>query len=228
MTDCPKYIYYRCPACPPCKKKKVEPVPPVLSYSTEPEPEKWIGELSEPKQACVNGNPVYVNVEFPFKSTDFRLTDAIEFPLEMFKGDILPVTEFALDDLAFIVGSDFVGSDFEVNAKGRVFPLPDNSLIIVDGNNPQFAVGKIDHKTTTTFRYRNKELIIPPLPHLFTSDVVKKFGALGMSYQPHNAISLKRLEELGYVKDNSVKFKILHITHGLGNLTLKMSIPTCS
>jgi len=51
--------------------------------------------------------------------------------------------------------------------------------------------------------------------------------ALGVPYQPHNTISLALLNQLGFVNNGIVQFKIMHVAHGGGTILMEIDVPQC-
>jgi len=105
--------------------------------------------------------------------------------------------------------------------------LPPESLIVVDGNNPNLASGAVDDSLTTNYVFGGQTYSIPGGQSIPLSQAIQGVHALGVPYQPHNAISLQQLNNLGFVSGGVVQFKIMHVAHGLGNITLQIDVPQC-
>lgn len=179
--------------------------------------------------ACRNSAPYFVSLSLPFTGNDEpRETSVASFDVSDYQAGLLPISSFALDDFAFIVKSDFnVTSAYSLVGSTRTITLPPESLIVVDGNNPNYADGAVDHGLTTNYVFGGNTYSIPGGISIPLSTAIIGVNALGVPFQPHNNISIAQLQSLGFVSGGVVSFKIMHVVHGGGDVTLEISVPQC-
>jgi uncharacterized protein (TIGR02217 family) len=196
-----------------------------------------IGELPPPNLfACRISAPYFVSLSLPLASGNQpRQTATATFNLSDYSGNLLPVVNntFALDDLAFFVKPGFdVTTAYSVDGgNNRTIYLPDESLVVVDGNlvPPQYGNGHVTEARNNTYIYKGQSFTIPASTgELFPLSVaINGLVGIGVPVQPHNQISLAQLESLGFAVGNEISFKIMHVAHGLGNITLQIDVPQC-
>jgi len=186
--------------------------------------------------SCRISAPYFASLSVPLSSGDQpRQTITATFNLSDYRGDLLPVVNnsFVLDDLAFFVKPGFdVTTAYAVDGSGnRTIYLPDESLVVVDGNlvPPQYGNGHVTDSRDNTYIYKMQSFTIPASTGELVplSDAINGLIGIGVSVQPHNQISLSQLKSLGFVTNNEVSFKIMHVAHGLGEITLQIDVPQC-
>jgi hypothetical protein len=196
----------------------------------EPPPEEPDSPPNLPDiPACRVSGPYFSSLSLAFASNDEpRETAIASFNISDYYGSLLPISSFALDDFAFIVKPDFdITSAYTLQDNTRTINLPPETLIVVDGNNPNYAAGAVDDTLTTNYVFNGLTHSIPGGQSIPLSSAIQGVINLGVPAQPHNNISLAQLYSLGFVTDNTVAFKIMHVAHGSGNVTLNISVPQC-
>lgn len=182
---------------------------------------------------CRISAPYFASLSLPFETGDApRKTTIASFDISDYQGSILPISNFVLDDFAFIVKSDFnVASAYSLVGSTRVITLPPETLIVVEGGNPNFANGGLNHTLQTNYIYNGQTYIVPAapggVPVTPLSEAIQGLIAIGCPYQPHDSISINQLASLGFVNNGIVSFKIMHVNHGGGNITLEINVPQC-
>ena len=229
------------PAPAPPAPASTEPAFPTLPYlEGPPASDSWIGTLSQPPRiirrnkaaeapACGTIAPYFVSLTLPFLPNDEpRETAVASFDISEYQGTFLPVSAFVLDDFAFIVKSDFdVQSSYSLVGTTRTIALPPESLVVVDGNNPTYALGNVDDVLTTNYVFNGKTYSIPGGNSMPLSTAIIGVHQLGVPFQPHNQISLAQLQQLGFQNGSIVSFKIMSVAHGWGKVTLDINVPQC-
>lgn len=178
--------------------------------------------------ACSINTVVNFNLALP-NTTDNapRETEVASFDVSSFSGDILPVGSFTLDDFAFVVKPDFiVASSYSLIGSTRTIVLPPEALVLVDGNNPNYASGSINHTLTTNYVFNNQTVSFSSASRPL-STAIQDLLNIGVPFQAHNSISLSQLQTLGFRTGNTIAFKIMHVVHGAGFVSLNFSIPQC-
>lgn len=157
-----------------------------------------------------------------------RETIVASFDVSSFSGDILPVSSFTLDDFAFIVKPDFdVASSYSITGNVREIVLPPEAMILVDGNNVNYANGAVDDTLTTNYVFNGQTASFSPTSRPL-STAIQDLINIGVPFQAHNNISLGNLQTLGFRTGDVIAFKIMHVVHGSGFFSMNFSIPQCS
>ena len=137
-------------------------------------------------------------------------------------GDILPVTSFGLDDVAFIVKET---DQFAAN--GRDISIPEHALIIKDGNNAEGASGRIDAKGNTVYRYKGQAVNIGTNSQSLAS-ALNQISNMGIQPINHNQIKISEMRAKGFVDANgNVAFKVVHVAHGFGFIRMDYTLQPC-
>lgn len=154
--------------------------------------------------------------------SDVEISALQRFNTADIAGDILPVTAFALDDVAFIV------KESDNFAKiGRTITIPAHALIIKDGSLANGAAGKIDSAGNTIYRYNDKSVTITSQKQNL-ADALNKIGGMGITPINHNQIKISDLRARGFIDANgNVTFKVVHIAHGHGFISMKYTLKPC-
>jgi hypothetical protein len=183
---------------------------------------------------CTTGTPYSANLALPLIAVEApRQTETISFSISEINGDILPITNFVLDDFAFIVPSDHdIMTGYSLVGTNRAITIPSEALIVYEGGNPNYADGALTLNLTTTFTYESQTYTInrndiDPDSTIPLSEGIVGVIAMGVTAQPHNAISLNFLSDNGYISDGIISFKIMHIAFGGGNIELGINVPAC-
>lgn len=183
---------------------------------------------------CTTGTPYSANLSLPLVAVEApRQTETISFSVAEINGDILPITNFVLDDFAFIVPVDHdIMTGYSLTGTNRAITIPNDALIIYEGGNPNFADGALTLNLTTTFTYGSQTYTINrnndnPTDTIPLSQGIIGVIAMGVTAQPHNAISLSFLSDNGYISDGVISFKIMHVAFGAGNVELGINVPAC-
>lgn len=215
--------------------KKPPPLQPPVDKSPPTGDQTLVVEDGGKITACVRGkDPV------PFDFSIARHKDTVTFykdvmpksdveqsPVQKFNassiaGDLLPVTDFALDDVAFIVKE----SD-QFQREGRTITIPDHALIIKDGLNPAGASGRIDSAQNTVYIYKGQRRTITSQKQNL-ADALNNIASMGISPIPHNQIKISQMREKGFIDANGdVAFKVVHVAHGHGFLRMKYTLQPC-
>ncbi len=159
---------------------------------------------------------------------DIRESQPIALDMSLVTGNVLPVKSFDLDDVAMIVKPEVQLRDiyfYNTETKAREFTIPDDALMIYNANNAAYAYGRIDSKVTTIYKFSDRPDVSIPGG---TSQTLGDVYGLGAPLIGHNAISISKLDTFGYIKNGVLKFKIVHIIHGTGFVTMKFGIDSCS
>lgn len=161
-------------------------------------------------------------------TSDVAQSAVVRLDLSKIKGSVLPVSSFSLDDIAIIVretDSLAAASTFEAASRHRKIYVPAHALMIYDGNNPQYASGSVDSQAATTYNILNKAVFLPG----GQSRSLREVYDSGIPLIAHNNISISDLKSRGFVDvAGRVVFKIFHVAHGWGNVTLKFEIKKCT
>lgn len=192
--------------------------------------------IIEASNACRISGPYQITLDippaFPFEidGVHARESAVAEFDLDDFIGLLLPIDSYFLDDLAFFVKPDFdLAANFVLDTaqNQRTLTLPDEALIVVQSGNPDFAQGAVDDAMDTTYSFKGGSYTIPGGQSLPLSQTIQGIINLGVPAQGHQDISLAQLQSLGFVENNVIKFKLIHVIHGAGGVTLGIDVPQC-
>ncbi|MBM3381591.1 MAG: hypothetical protein FJY29_04025 [Betaproteobacteria bacterium] len=160
-------------------------------------------------------------------SSDVAQSQVIRLDLNNIKGDVLPVSSFGLDDIAIIVKENqdlSLASKWNATTRTRNIRVPSDALMIFDGNNPEYASGSVDSGATTIYEFTNKRVTIAG----GTSQSLRSVYELGAPLIAHNKIQLSELKARGFVDaSNRIVFKVFHVAHGWGNVTLRFDLKPC-
>lgn len=214
------------PRClPPVYRTQCLPYCPAPTCTASPDPP--LPTLDYNKAVC--GEAYSVSLKVPFEANaEPRETAVATFDTSKYQGFILPVSEFQLDDFAFIVKADFdIKTSYSLNGNTRSITLPPETMVIVDGKNPNYASGAVDDMKNTNYVFNGKSYSIPGGISIPLSEAIKGVINLGVPHQPHDSISLDLLTKRGFLVNNKVSFKIMHVAHGAGDVTLSFAIPQC-
>ena len=198
-------------------------------------PETGINTDGGNKTACVRGTtPKAFNFSIPhhkdtvsgkkdpMPQSDVAWSAVQKFNVSEIAGDILPVTSFGLDDVAFIVKE---ADQFPAN--GRNIEIPEHALIIKDGNNAAGASGKIDAKGSTVYRYKGQQVTIGTNSQNLAS-ALNQISAMGIQPINHNQIKISDMRAKGFVDaSGNVAFKVVHVAHGFGHLNMVYTVQPC-
>lgn len=188
---------------------------------------------SVPRPACRISGAYTATLSVPFTSVNNpRETSVASFDLSDYNGETLPVSNFVLDDVVFVVPSNFnVSGCYSLVNNVRILNLPSNALILYDGDNPNYADGGLNHPLQTNYVFNGQTYIVPAAPDGVPvtplSTAILGFFAMGILGQPHNGIGLSALAARGYINNSIVSFKLMHICHGGGEVTLIINVPQC-
>jgi hypothetical protein len=180
-------------------------------------------------QLCIIGGTYYKNLFLSFATNDEpRETESASFTVGNYQGNVLPISSFVLDDFAFVVKSDFnVANCYSLVGATRTISLPSDCFILYDGNNPNYANGSVDDTLTTNYVFNGQTYSIPGGQSIPLSTAIQDVLNLGVLAQPHNNIRLSEFASRGYISGGIISFKLMHIAHGGGNVTLTIDIPQC-
>lgn len=160
-------------------------------------------------------------------SSDVAQSQVVRLDLNSIQGDVLPVTSFALDDIAIIVKENqnlATASRWVPSTRTRNIIVPGDALMIYDGNDPEYASGSVDSGATTIYEFTNKSVTLPG----GTSQSLRSVYGLGVPLIAHNKILLSDLKARGFVDaSNRIVFKVFHVAHGWGNVTLRFDLKPC-
>jgi hypothetical protein len=154
--------------------------------------------------------------------SDVSWSPVQRFHVSEVSGNILPVTNFGLDDVAFIVKET---DKFAPNE--RDITIPDHAMIIKDGSNAAGASGQIDSKANTIYRYKGKAVTIETNSQSLASALNK---IVGMGIQPinHNQIKISDMRARGFVDaSGNVAFRVVHVAHGIGFINMTYTLQPC-
>jgi hypothetical protein len=153
---------------------------------------------------------------------DVKESPVQRFHVSSISGDVLPVTEFSLDDVAFIVKE----TD-QFAAIGRTINIPDHALIIKDGNNVHGASGAIDSEGLTSYNYRGQQVKINSASRDLAA-ALNTISAMGITPINHNEIKISDMREKGFIDAaGNVAFKVVHVAHGAGFINMKYTLQPC-
>jgi hypothetical protein len=158
----------------------------------------------------------------PMPQSDVAWSEVQKFNVSEIAGDILPVTAFGLDDVAFIVKET---DQFAAN--GRNIEIPEHALIIKDGNNAAGASGRIDAKGNTVYRFKGQQVTIGTNSQSLAS-ALNQISAMGIQPINHNQIKISEMRAKGFVDaSGNVAFKVVHVAHGYGHLNMVYTVQPC-
>lgn len=158
----------------------------------------------------------------PVREEDVSTSPVQRFNVSEISGDILPVSSFGLDDVAFIVKETDV-----FPSRGRVIDIPAHALVIKDGNHPNGASGYLDAKGVTYYRYKGQTVTIDTNKQ-YLHEALNRIAAMGIQPINHNQIKISDMKAKGFVDANgNVAFKVIHVTHGLGYLSMVYTLQPC-
>ena len=225
------------PTLPPSTPVTEPATQPTLPPSTQPEPNLQRSGATLPPSTqqrsgagCSLIGDVQFRIDLPAAGPEKpRESHIIEMDLRLFDGDVLPVNSFNLDDIAFMVYADYdVDANYSFSNNTRNITVPPEALLLVDGNNPNLADGRVDHRSSDTrYIYKDQSHFMSRKRLLTTSDELMKLNGIGIPFQKHNEISISKLSELGFITNDILRFKIIHVAHGWGYINMNMSIPVC-
>lgn len=175
-------------------------------------------------------------------SNDIRIeshiteTSVASFNPNDFYGTFLTVPDFFLDDLAFIVRSDFSLVDNVVITNGnRQITFPSGAPVMTA--EPLTPFGRIDDIWNTTIITPNGTFSIPGWDGI-TESSRRFLGAeinrmnleIGMPIFDYDTLNFTSLKERGFVNpanNDIVEFKLVHIRFGAGGVRLLIDISPC-
>jgi hypothetical protein len=155
------------------------------------------------------------------------MSDIEESPVQRFNassitGDVLPVTAFKLDDVAFIVKESDHFPKF-----GRTITIPAHALLIKDGSNIAGAEGRLDSPRATVYVYQGQQRSISPSSQSL-STALNTIAGMGITPIPHNHIRISDMRSRGFVDGSgNVAFKVIHVSHGYGFLNMMYKLDPC-
>jgi len=153
---------------------------------------------------------------------DILESQVIRFDSNAVVGNLLPVTSFGLDDVAFIVKET---DQFTKN--GRNINIPKHALLIKDGNNVNGAVGYIDSSVNTTYNFDGKSRTIGTAKQVLAT-ALNTIAGMGITPLAHNQIKIADMRERGFIDaQGQVAFKLIHIAHGIGYINLELVVQPC-
>ena len=154
--------------------------------------------------------------------SDVEQSSVVRFHVSNIVGDLLPVSAFGLDDVAFIVKETDQFSKI-----GRTITIPDHALIIKDGNNAAGASGRIDSARNTTYIYKGQQRVISSQKQDLAT-ALNTIGSMGIQPINHNQIKISEMREKGFIDANGiVAFKVVHVAHGHGYLNMTYTLQPC-
>jgi len=154
--------------------------------------------------------------------SDVEESRVIRFNVSNIVGDLLPVSAFGLDDVAFIVKET---DQFVKN--GRTITIPDHALVIKDGNNVNGASGHIDSARNTTYIYKSQQRVISSQRQDLAT-ALNNIASMGISPINHNQIKISEMREKGFIDaSGDVAFKVIHVAHGHGYLSMTYTLQPC-
>jgi hypothetical protein len=160
-------------------------------------------------------------------TSDVASSGVIQLSLADIEGNVLPVSAFALDDIAIIVKeSDSIANVLQASAdaKTRTIRIPAHAMMIYDGNNANFADGAVDSGSTTTYEFESSSVVLAGGNSLSLKHVYE----MGVPLIVHNMVSISELRNRGFVNDsNQVVFKVFLVAHGWGWVTLRFTVSPC-
>ncbi len=201
----------------------------IITAATTPLPPPPPPPLLDFTPLCALDDIYLAALSLPFAGDDRpRETDVATFALDSYEGNILPISSFVLDDFAFIVKPDFnVQDSCIISGNTRTIYLPSDTFIIYDGNNPNYANGAVDDLLTTNYVFNGDTVSLPGGLSISLSIAIESLIAIGVTGQPHNTIALSTLQNKGYISGGVISFKIMHVSHGGGELSLSINVPKC-
>ena len=201
------------------------------------QPSKNTGGSNE--EACIKGSQKNVsmgvathhdrfnkNHDKPFPVKDVMESKTVKLELDAIEGNVLPVTSFELDDVAFLVKPNVSPASVLTSANGssRTISIPKGAVLLYNGKDPDFASGSVDSKGDTTYKFDGKKVFLPGGENV----KLKAVYQLGMPLIAHNAVKISKLKALGFENDKKeLEFKIFHVSHGHGEVNMKFEIRPC-
>ena len=180
------------------------------------------------QQLCIIGGAYNATLSVPFGTNrEPRETAIATFTVGSYRGNVLPISYFQMDDLTFVVPSDFnVSGCYTTIGSTRIINLPSNAFVVYDGDNPNKADGQLSESTITTYNFGSSSYSVPA-GNTSTGTGINGLLNIGVLAQPHNNIRLSELASRGYILNGIISFKLMHVAHGGGNVTLTIDVPQC-
>ncbi|MEY4630918.1 MAG: hypothetical protein RIQ81_1038 [Pseudomonadota bacterium] len=162
-------------------------------------------------------------------TADLTQSSVATFNIDEIAGNLLPVSNFKLDDMAIIVPANVTlnsvlscgGGDC---TRSRIITVPSVSMLVYNAADPKFASGSLDSHASTTYIFGPKKVVLPGNQNRKRSEV----AALGIPGIAHNKITLKELKNRGFTDDQgNVAFKVLLVPHGSGFVEFMIKLAPC-
>ena len=170
-------------------------------------------------------NPYLISLSLPqLLTTPPRQTATASIAVSDIVGNIIPVSSFFLDDIAFIVKADYnILSGYSFDGTRTITIPPDSFLFYYDESDPLYGLISAGGDFNTDYVFNSQTYTFVPDPNVeveFTLPIVQGILSLGVDLMPSNAISLSALQSKGYVTNGVLNFKIMLIGHGGSEVTL--------
>lgn len=146
------------------------------------------------------------------------------------EGDLLPITEFALDDFAFIIGANQTLEQSFPSSQTIQFEIPNEAIALSDlsanGQTGCIAPSPIHVFWTKVFVIGSKNVVAP-----FNSPtelVINSLIPQGMPVKRYNEIKLSDLKTSGYIdEDGFIRIKFAFIPSGYGATNIVIKVKDC-
>ena len=225
------------------KKKEMtssEALPGIDPLPSSPPPNPGI-DISEGGRACVRGGAARIlnlsvaphvdsSASGQFGATptaDVAQSAILRIDRNDIGGDLLPIADFVLDDIAMLVKADVRLNDvLQCGNCGsdRAISVPAHAILVYDHKNPNYAVGSLDSRANTTYYFAGRSVTLPARQGRTLRDV----AGLGIPLIPANAIRIEDMKRKGFVNaQGQIAFKVIHVSHRWGTVTMTFRLQPC-
>jgi hypothetical protein len=143
-------------------------------------------------------------------------------------GDLLPIQDFVLDDIAMLVKENVQPAQILQCGdcrRGRAINVPAHAIMVYDHKNPNYANGSLDSRADTTYNFNGRSVSLPARQGRTLRDV----ASLGIPLIPANAIKIEDMKRKGFVNaQGQIAFKVIHVSHRWGTVTMTFRLTPCT
>ncbi|NDE15123.1 hypothetical protein EBZ80_09360 [bacterium] len=142
-------------------------------------------------------------------------------------GDLLPIADFVLDDIAMLVKEDVQTAQVLQCgdcSRDRAIHVPAHAILVYDYKNPNYAEGSLDSKASTTYYFEGRSVNLPGNQRKTLRDV----ASLGIPLIAANAIRIEDMKRKGFINaQGQIAFKVIHVSHRWGTVSMTFRLQPC-
>jgi len=160
-------------------------------------------------------------------------SDVFKADISDLSGKYLPVTQFIIDDLTFLVGA----TD-SIEQTGNIpvinFKIPKGGFLLSDPRSPTgqsggFLTPAPTVLSTKVYSVDGKTVTVPKNTPGNAMWFLKDLIPLGMPTTPFDKVSLADLRSKGFIDDKGIlSFRLVTIPHGAGSLDITLEVKECA